>query len=122
MQYLAIIIAQSIKQINRHLCHLPRHIRKVLSIYETIRHFLFRPFESRNYLKPNEGEGLQVAFFRVRERRAHTLTYVTEPKTRRKGARCALILRLDNKKARINRAFFVVVEWQKPDANFYTID
>ena len=29
---------------------------------------------------------------------------------RKKGARCALMLRLDNKKARINRAFFVVVE------------
>ena len=53
---------------------------------------------------------MQVTSFRVRWRRAHTQTYVTEPKTRRKGARCALMLRLDNKKARINRAFFVVVE------------
>ena len=49
----------------------------------------------RPYLcKPNRAEGLQVAFFRVRGRRAHTLTYVTEPETRRKGARCALILGL----------------------------
>ena len=63
-------------------------------IYIPICHFLFHPFESRNYLKPNEGEGLQVAFFQVRGRRAHTLTYVTEPETRRKGASCALILRL----------------------------
>ena len=53
---------------------------------------------------------MQVTSFRVRWRRAHTQAYVTEPKTRRKGARCALMLRLDNKKARINRAFFVVVE------------
>ena len=63
-------------------------------IYIPICHFLFHPFESRNCLKPNEGEGLQVSFFQVRGRRAHTLTYVTEPETRRKGTRCALILRL----------------------------
>ena len=50
---------------------------------------------------------MQVTSFRVRGRRAHTQTYVTEPKTRRKGARCALMLRLDNKKARINRAFLL---------------
>ena len=49
----------------------------------------------RPYLcRPNRAEGLQVAFFQVRGRRAHTLTYVTEPETRRKGARCALILGL----------------------------
>ena len=33
-------------------------------------------------------------FFRVRGRRAHTSTYVTEPETRRKGARCALMFGL----------------------------
>ena len=33
-------------------------------------------------------------FLQVRGRRAHTTAYVTESKTRRKGARCALILGL----------------------------
>lgn len=69
MQYLAIIIAQSIKQINRHLCHLPRHIRKVSSIYETIRHFLFRPFESppiRNQYK-QKANLYRVRFFLYRK-------------------------------------------------------
>ena len=44
--------------------------------------------------KPNRTEGLQIVFFRVRGRRAHTSTYVTEPETRRKGARCALMFGL----------------------------
>ena len=43
---------------------------------------------------PNRAEEERFASFRVRGRRAHTTAYVTEPETRRKGARCTLILGL----------------------------